>query len=138
MFEPLEPRTRILIVDGDRRVCRSLSGILEANDRVEVVGCVSTAIDALDLAMWHCPDAVLIDLDRADAADWLGLIAAFRCACPCAAVVVLSGAASLREVAIQAGADAVLDKYEAGGQLADAVMAVLAGPTRADPADRSS
>jgi DNA-binding NarL/FixJ family response regulator len=127
MFEPRESRTRILIVDGDRRVCRSLSGILEANDRVEVVGCVSTAIEALDLAMWHCPDVLLIDLDRDDALEWLGLISAFRCACSDAAIVVLSGAEPFREAAIQAGADAVLDKYEAVDRLAEEVAAIAAG-----------
>lgn len=127
MFEPSESRPRLLIVDGDRRVRRSLSGILEASDRIEVVGCVSTAIEALDLAIWHCPDAVLIDLDRLDPAALLELIPAFRSACRCIAIVVLSGAASLREVAIQAGVDAVLDKYEAADELAEAVAAAVAG-----------
>jgi DNA-binding NarL/FixJ family response regulator len=134
MFEPRESRARILIVDGDRRVGRSLSGILEACDRVEVVGCVSTAVEALDVALWQCPDAVLIDLDRSDAVDWLELISAFRCACTGAAIVVLSGAATLRELAIQAGADAFLNKYEAADTLAEAVVAVTAGsPRRAYP-----
>jgi DNA-binding NarL/FixJ family response regulator len=127
MFEPCDSRSRILIVDGDRRVCRSLTGILEANSEIEVVGCVSTAIEALDLAMWHCPDVVLIDLDRDDASAWLGLIAAFRCACTDAAIVVLSGAEPLREEAIQSGADVVLDKYEAVDRLAETVAAIAAG-----------
>jgi DNA-binding NarL/FixJ family response regulator len=127
MFEPCDSRSRILIVDGDRRVCRSLSGILEAKDEIEVVGCVSTAIEALDLAMWHCPDVVLIDLDRDDASAWLGLISAFRCACTDTAIVVLSGAEPLREEAIQSGADVVLDKYEAVDQLAETVAAIAVG-----------
>ncbi|MFI5258713.1 MAG: response regulator transcription factor [Candidatus Limnocylindrales bacterium] len=127
MFEPSESRPRILIVDGDRRVRRSLSGILEASDRVEVVGCVSTAVEALDLAIWHCPDALLIDLDRSDAAALLELIPAFRSSCDHAAIVVLSGTASLREIAFQAGADEFLNKYEAADELAEAVAAIAAG-----------
>jgi DNA-binding NarL/FixJ family response regulator len=130
MFEPRESRPTILIVDGDRRVSRSLSGILEASDRVEVVGCVLTPVEALEQALWHCPDAVLIDLDRPDATDWLDLISAFRSACDCAAIVVLGGAASLREIAFQAGADEFLDKYQAADALAEAVAAIAGGSPR--------
>ena len=134
MFEPRESLVSILIVDGDRRVRRGLSGILEATDRVDVIGCVSTVVEAVDLAHQHCPDAVLIDIDRPDAADWLGLLPAFRRACPCAAVVVLSGAETLREDALRAGADAYLDRYEAAETLAEAVVALVGDPPgRANP-----
>lgn len=134
MFEPRGSRVGILIVDGDRRIRRGLSGILEATDRVDVIGCVSTVVEAIDLAHQHCPDVVLIDLDHRDALEWLGLITAVRRACPCAAVVVLSGAETLRQDALRAGVDAFLDRYEAAETLAEAVIAVVADPHgRANP-----
>lgn len=124
MFQPAEPRTRVLIVDGDRRVRRSLSGILEVSDRVEVVGCVSTAAEAVDQVHEACPDAVLIDLDRPDAETWLDLLPVLRGACPGAAIVVLSAVSTLRNGALRAGADAFLNKFEAADTLAEAVVAV--------------
>jgi DNA-binding NarL/FixJ family response regulator len=130
MFQPLEPRTRVLIVDGDRRVRRSLSGLLEASDLVEVIGCASTAVEMIDMVLEACPDAVLIDLDRPDAEDWLDLIATFRCACPSAAIVVLGEARSLRDVALKAGADAFLNKPEVTETLAEAVVAISQPVTR--------
>jgi DNA-binding NarL/FixJ family response regulator len=96
-----EPRARIRIIDAERRRLRSLTGILEASDQVEFVGCVSTAVEALGLAHEHCPDAVLIDLDRPYAAAWPELIPAFRGACNCAAIIVLGGAATPRQGALR-------------------------------------
>lgn len=124
MFPPAEPRTRVLIVDGDRRVRRSLSGILGVSDRIEVVGCASTAAEAVDRVHEACPDAVLIDLDRPDAEAWLDLLPALRGACPSVAIVVMSAVSTLRNGALRAGADAFLNKFEAGDTLAEAVIAV--------------
>jgi DNA-binding NarL/FixJ family response regulator len=134
MFEPRKPRARILIVEGDRRVRRSLSGILEASDLVEVVGCASTATDAVDLTRERCPDAVLIDLDRPDAESWLDSLPTVRGACPDAAIVVLSATAVLHEAALRAGADTFLSKFEVAETLSEAVVAALdASPGLVNP-----
>jgi DNA-binding NarL/FixJ family response regulator len=133
MFEPTTPthptaqtytRPRVLIADGDRRVLRSLAGVLEASGQVDVVGCASTAVETIDMALGHCPDAILLHLDRLEAEAWLDLISTFRCACTDSRIVVLSAETTFRDAAMRAGADAFLNEFESTDEVSELVNAI--------------
>jgi DNA-binding NarL/FixJ family response regulator len=104
---------RVLVVEGDRRVRRGLTGMLEAAGEMEVVAVAATALEALDAVCDARPDIVLIDLDRPDADAWLDVIAALHAtSCGCA-IAAMSEAGTLRSRCLEAGADAFIHKWSA-------------------------
>jgi YesN/AraC family two-component response regulator len=53
---------RILIVDDDRLVCKSLKTILEADKEIEVVGTGNSGREAVELYHELKPDVLLMDI----------------------------------------------------------------------------
>ena len=53
---------RVLLVDDEPMVCAHLRTILGADDGIEVVGEALDGAEAMDLAVRHRPDVVLLDL----------------------------------------------------------------------------
>jgi DNA-binding NarL/FixJ family response regulator len=118
---PLQPashraapeRVRVLIVDDDRRVRQSLSGLMALRDGIEVVGTAGDGESALALCGAAGPDTVLLDLKLPEVSDGLGLLAEVRRRWPAIRIVAMSVQVSLRAAAIAAGAVAFIPK---GGQ----------------------
>lgn len=55
--------TRILIVDDHPMVAEGIQSILESYDDIEVVGCLSNGIEAVEKATEIEPDVILMDLN---------------------------------------------------------------------------
>ncbi len=107
MFErPQPPKLSLVLVEPDRRVRRSLAGILETSDRV---GAVATPIDlgsALEQIRSIRPTAVLVGFDgRDDLAEPAEMLRELRSACPGATLIALADEATARRCALAAGAD---------------------------------
>jgi DNA-binding NarL/FixJ family response regulator len=56
-------RLRVLIADDHPLFAESLTSILSADDRFEVVGCASNGEEAVEMAASLAPDVVLMDLE---------------------------------------------------------------------------
>jgi DNA-binding NarL/FixJ family response regulator len=128
-----EPRPshpiRVLIVDDDRRVRQSLSGLMALRDEIEVVGTAGDGEAALALCHAAAPDTVLLDLRLPETTDGFSLLQELRHRWPRVRVVAMSVQVSLRAAAIAAGAAAFIPK---GGQpeaIGDALVALGASPS---------
>jgi DNA-binding NarL/FixJ family response regulator len=114
---------RVLIVDDDRRVRQSLSGLIALRDGVEVVGTAPDSQRALELVRSASPDTVLLDLRLPHEDDGLGLLALLRRDWPGVRVVAMSVQTDLMDAALAAGAVAFVPK---GGPeaIGDALVSV--------------
>ncbi len=105
MFEQQEQRNlRLVLVEPDRRIRRSLAGILELRSCVESVATAAVAEEAIALvATQERFDALLVDLDRHDYR--LAEVARLRAACPGLPIVALTDDPGLGRRSLLAGAD---------------------------------
>lgn len=96
---------QLVLVEQDRRLRRSLAGILEIDRHVRSVEAtqeVETAIAFVNAGLR--PDAVLIDVDDSDG-RLPRTVARLRAACPELAIVALTDDPTLAAQALIAGAD---------------------------------
>jgi DNA-binding NarL/FixJ family response regulator len=100
----------VLIVDDDRRVRQSLSGLIALREGVEVVGTAPDAPRCLELVSAFSPDTVLLDIRLPEEADGLGLVAQLHREWPSVRVVAMSVQTELGEAALAAGASAFVSK----------------------------
>ena len=121
-------RTRILIADDERLFVDALELILEADERIEVVGRALNGREAVALARDLDPDVVLMDLSM-PGVDGFGAIAAILAETGSRRVVVLSGSADPgdMEKAREAGAVGYLMKDKIADELVPGVLAAAAG-----------
>jgi CheY-like chemotaxis protein len=57
-----KPEVRVLIVDDDELFAESLAAMLNDEERIDVVGWVSNALDAISFVTTEHPDVVLMDV----------------------------------------------------------------------------
>ncbi|HSL57467.1 MAG TPA: response regulator transcription factor [Acidimicrobiales bacterium] len=128
MAEPLPPR--VLVCDDHPLFRRGVVTSLE-DGGVDVVAEAADGVEAVELAMAHAPDVVLMDL-RMPRAGGVEATAELRRLRPDARIVVLTVGDDLDELAdaIRAGARGWLRKEESADQLLDAVAEVAAGGCR--------
>ncbi len=107
----MESPTRILIADGRARVRFGLRILLDKQSNVEVVGEVEGAEDLLKEIEACCAELVLMDWGLPGLEN-TALIAALRDTCPGVGLIVLSGHPEVRQAALEAGADAFVNKTE--------------------------
>jgi two-component system response regulator DesR len=105
---------RVLIVDDDRRVRQSLSGLIALRDGVEVIGTAPDSQRCLELVRTFVPDAVLLDIRLPEEEDGLGLVAELHREWPSLRVVAMSVQTELGAAALAAGADAFVSKAALG------------------------
>lgn len=120
---PAHPRpVRVLIVDDDRRVRQSLSGLMALRDGIEIVGTAGDGDAAIALCDAAGPDTVLLDLRLPDLVDGLGLLAELRRRWPAIRIVAMSVQVALRAPAISAGAAAFIPKGGRPEDIGDALL----------------
>ncbi len=107
----MESPTRVLIADGRARVRFGLRTLLDKASDVEVVGEVEKAEDLIEEIEACCAELVLVDWGLPGLEN-TELVEALRKACPEVGLIVLSGHPEVRQAALQAGADAFVNKTE--------------------------
>jgi PAS domain S-box-containing protein len=127
---PLIPQTtsggtggrRVLLVDDATDIRVLTRRVFSATDGFEVVGEAVNGREAIDCAAELSPDVVLLDLAM-PVMDGLEALPHLRELLPHATIVVLSGFDSerMRQPALQAGADAYIEK---GGSLVSVLSAI--------------
>jgi DNA-binding NarL/FixJ family response regulator len=115
---------RVLIADDDPRVRRALRAYLEMGRDIAVVGESATAGDVLAQVRVLHPAVILLDLLLPTAEDGLALLATLT-DWP---VVALSVRGGLRELALQGGAAAFVEKGAAPDVLLAAIRTAGDGP----------
>jgi DNA-binding NarL/FixJ family response regulator len=113
---------RVLIVDDDRRVRQSLSGLMSLRDGIVVVGTAGDGDAALALCGATTPDTVLLDLKLPEVNDGFGLLTELRRRHPSIRVVAMSVQVSLRSAAIAAGAESFVPKGGHPEAIGDAIL----------------
>ena len=105
------PALRILVVDDNERIRRSITQLLEDEPSCVVCGEARTSREAVDAAVASTPDVILLDVNLPDAkgSDTVSLI---RTKLPQVAVVLISAnsVGAMSATGQQSGADAWLDK----------------------------
>jgi DNA-binding NarL/FixJ family response regulator len=126
---------RVLLVDDHPVVRAGLTGILEADDGIEVAGEAASAAEAVTAARAVRPDVVLMDL-RMPGGDGVAATAAVLKEVPATRVLVLTTYESDSDIlrAIEAGATGYLLKDAGRGELVKAIRAAARGETVLAPA----
>lgn len=105
------PSLRILIIDDNERIRRSITALLTDETSWVVCGEARSSRDAVEAAAATAPDVILLDVNLPDAQgpDTANLI---REKVPGVAVVLISAnsVSAMSAAAQQSGADALLDK----------------------------
>lgn len=125
MNEPI----RLVVVDDHPVVRDGIAGMLESDERVEVVGEAADGVEALAQVHRLDPDVVLMDL-RMPGGDGVPAIRALRAGSPTRPrILVLTTYDTDADIhaAIDAGADGYLLKAMSRAELIDGVLAVAAG-----------
>jgi DNA-binding NarL/FixJ family response regulator len=126
---------RVLVADDQRVVREGLVLLLGLIDDLEVVGAAADGAEALELAVRHEADVVLMDL-RMPNTDGVAATRELVARRPQAKVLILTTYADDASVfpALQAGARGYLTKDTGADALAAAIRAVHAGGVHLDPA----
>lgn len=99
----------MLVVDDHAAVREGLRSLIATIDELELVGEAADGVAALELARAHRPEVVVVD-NNMKGESGIELIADLRQTIPRARIVMFSLDASVRELAIAAGADAYVSK----------------------------
>jgi DNA-binding NarL/FixJ family response regulator len=116
-------RPRVVIADDDEEFASSIATMLETDGRVEVIGIASNGEEAIQLALWHDPDFVLMDAVM----PGIDGVEATRIVCqnkPRLCILMLSGTESeeLRLRAREAGAAGFMHKSRVSEELVDRIL----------------
>ncbi|MEE4423577.1 response regulator transcription factor [Streptomyces bugieae] len=125
---------RVLVVDDQRVTREGLMLLVGLNAGMEVVGGAADGAEAVDRALEHRPDVVLMDLVMPDT-DGLAATRTLREEAPGIAVLVLTTYADDASVfpALRAGAKGYLTKDTGADEIERAIRAVHEGLTWMDP-----
>ncbi len=128
------PPIRVLIADDQRVVRDGLAMLVGLIDGVQVTGSASDGEEAVQLAMAHRPDVILMDL-RMPGIDGITATARLRERLPSTRVLVLTTYADDDTIlpALRAGARGYLTKDASAEQIEAAIRSVHAGQTHLDP-----
>jgi DNA-binding response OmpR family regulator len=135
-MSPTSPRydgpLRVLVVDADDRVRESLTGLLAIGGRCMVVASAGQVGPALDLAIDHQPDVVIVDPRLPEVDGGMIFIGRLRAQLPGVRILAMGWSDSLEADVLESGADGFVRKTFRPSELVAAVLA--AGRSRADVA----
>ena len=126
---------RVLLADDQRLVRESLAILLGLLGGIELVASASDGQEAVDLALAHTPDVVLMDL-RMPRMDGIAATKMLHERLPGTRVIALTTFADDESVlgALRAGARGYLTKDAGAEDIRSAILAVAAGEATLDPA----
>ena len=114
---------RVLVADDNLLFAEALTQLLEAEERIHVVGCAYNGAEAVDFARKLAPDVVLTDIKMPlmTGIEATERILAF---CPDTTVVLMSGHSSSSEIeqGMRAGAAGYVSKDDLGLWLVETVL----------------
>jgi DNA-binding NarL/FixJ family response regulator len=115
---------RLLIADDDNRFVETLTALLEADGRFEILGRASTGAEAVELARSLAPDVVLMDTEM-PIMDGVEAIRRIRARQPALPVIVVSRSDYSERAleARQAGAHDYIRKSRLESDLARSILA---------------
>jgi DNA-binding NarL/FixJ family response regulator len=116
---------RVVLADDRPRAREAMEALLLTADELDVVGTAGGGREALDLVDAHRPDILLVDVEMPDL-DGLAVTRAVKARWPKTRVVVVSMMGSYRGTALEAGADAFVDKAEAATRLLGVLLGAAA------------
>jgi DNA-binding NarL/FixJ family response regulator len=121
-----DDRIRVLIADDHRLFAEALQAILDADDRIDVVGQAGDGREAVDLATRLDPDVVLMDISM-PVMDGIEAARAIRESRGDTCILMLTGSNSRADVdrARQAGAAGYVTKDRIAAELIDAILEVV-------------
>ena len=121
-----DTRIRVLIADDHRLFAEALQAILDADDRIDVVGHAGDGREAVQLAAQLQPDIVLMDISM-PVMDGIEAAREIRSSNGGASVLMLTGSNSRADVdrARQAGAAGYVTKDRIAAELIDAILEVV-------------
>ena len=102
MLAPLPRLIRVVVADDDSLFAEALAQLLEADGRFEVIGIAANGEQAVQLACWHDPDLVVMDV-RMPVMDGVEATRALSASRPRVCVLLVSGEERPAEAA-EAGA----------------------------------
>ena len=116
-------QVRVLIADDQRLFAEALEAILSTDGRIKVVGRAANGSGAVDLALEHRPDVVLMDIAM-PVMDGFAATEQIREQVPDARVIILSGSNATQDVsrARAAGAAGYVTKDQIAGDLLQAIL----------------
>ena len=114
---------RVLVVDSDDRVRESLTGLLAIGGRCMVVASAGHVGPALDLAIDHRPDVVVVDPRLPDIAEGMAFVARLRVLQPDVRILAMSWSDTLESAMRESGADGFIRKTFRPTELVAAVLA---------------
>jgi DNA-binding NarL/FixJ family response regulator len=128
------PPLRVLIADDQHVVREGLAMLIGLLDGVEVIATAADGLDAVELAMLHRPDIVVMDL-RMPRLDGTQATARIRAELPYTQVLVLTTYADDDALfpALQAGARGYLTKNATAEEIQHALQALAHGQTHLAP-----
>lgn len=135
MTPPASPRIRVLIADDHALVREGLRYVLDADPQIEVVAEASNGRVAVELALQHRPDVVVLDITMPEETG-LKAAARLRELLPAARILLLSmhdQSEYVRE-GMRIGTHGYLLKDSAGEELRAAIRTAYAGGTFFSPA----
>jgi DNA-binding NarL/FixJ family response regulator len=116
-------RVRVVIADDQRLFAEALEAILSSDGRIDIVGRAVDGRSAVELAVEHAPDVVLMDIAM-PVMDGIDATRRIRAELPDTRVVVLTGSAATQDVdrARTAGATGYVTKDQIAGDLVRAIL----------------
>lgn len=134
MAEPGTTPIRVLLADDHDLLRQGLKMLLSLQPEIAVVGEACTGREALELAVEHRPDVVVLDISMPDM-DGLEACTRIRAQAPATSVLILTMHESEAYFfqALRAGAAGYLVKKAAPGDLHTAILAVAQGESFLSP-----
>ena len=114
---------RVLVVDADDRVRESLTGLLAISGHCMVVASAGQVGPALELALDHRPDVVIVDPRLPEVDGGIAFISRLRAHLPGVSILAMGWSDSLESAVLESGADGFVRKTFRPTELTAAILA---------------